>query len=380
MITKDTIKNIGKKLCQARELQSLSLDVVEQATGILTGRLSLIEKGETRPSGDELLILANYYCHDFRDFLADDRPEPFKQSEILYRKHGDSFTPADRRAIKEFLYLCEIEADLETEMGIRKKSFSHTPQGTFFKAHGEPAAHELRKLLGYKENEIPRDIYTDFRNIGIHIFRRRLKNSDISGLFIEHPIAKHCVLVNYDEDIYRQRFSICHEVAHTIFDSSDAVVVSFRQYDGKDYSELRANRFASCYLMPPNKLPQVSSWTTELAVKWAQEFRVSTSALAVALQQAEMIDESTAKIIKSVRVPNNNKIDPEIPNSFTEKQRERKLALLERGLSDYYVNLCFDAYQNGFISAGRLSEAFLATYSETKEISILYGRSINYGS
>ncbi len=247
--------------------------------------------------------------------------------------------------------------------------------------HGEPVAHELRNLLGYKENEIPRDIYKDFREIGIHIFRRRLANPDISGLFIDHPIAGHCVLVNYDEDMYRQRFSVCHEVAHAIFDSNDSVVVSFQKNSSESkYKEIRANRFASCYLMPPDKLPHVSLWTKEEAIKWAQELRVSTTALAFALQHAKLIDTSTSQLIRSTSVPRSSKFDPEIPSSLTEQQRKRKLALLERGLSNYYVELCFEAYQRRFISVGRLSEALLATHSETREISILYGRSINYGS
>jgi Zn-dependent peptidase ImmA (M78 family)/transcriptional regulator with XRE-family HTH domain len=378
------IKSIGRKLRQARELQSQLPEDVGKATGISHEKILLIESGEARPSGDEVLILANHYKHDFRDFLLNDRPEPFKEAEILYRRHGSSFTSKDRRAIQEFLYLCEIEADLEREIGIKKIEFSHTPQGTFVKAHGEPAARELRKLLGYKQNEIPRDIYTDFRNIGIHIFRRRLANPDISGLFIEHPRAGHCVLVNYDEDIYRQRFSVCHEAAHAIFDSKDSVIVSFRpkssNFNIKDLQEIRANRFASCYLMPPDKLPDLSRWTSEEAIKWAQELRVSTTALAIALQQARLINESTARIIKSAKVPRSNKIDPEAPINLTEQQRTRRLALLERGLSDYYVGLCFDAHQGGLISAGRLSEALLATHAETREISILYGRSINNGS
>ena len=79
-------------------------------------------------------------------------------------------------------------------------------------------------------------------------------------------------------------------------------------------------------------------------------------------------------------MPNAEKIDPEAPADLNDKQRARREALLERGLSDYYVGLCFEAHQRGLISAGRLSEALLADHVETREISVLYGRAINNGA
>jgi Zn-dependent peptidase ImmA (M78 family) len=374
---------LARRLKRAREIQAIEVTVVQQETGIESERLNQIESGTIKPTGDEVLILANYYHCDFRDFLDHSRPEPFEQTDILYRRHGDDFLTEDRRAIQEFLYLCEIESFLEAELGTRKQKFSFNPQGSFYKAHGENAASALRSFLEYATNEIPRDVFHDFRKIGFHVFRRKLNNSNISGLYIDHPIAGHCVLINYEEDIYRQRFSVSHEAAHAIFDSSDSVVVTYRtgnsKYDEDKLKEVRANRFASCYLIPPDQLPKVQKWTENLAVQWAQNLRVSTTALSISLKEARLIDEETAKQIRSVRVQAQEKIDPEAPDSLTEKQRFRRLNLMERGLSDYYVNLCFEAKHQGIISAGRLGEALLADHSETREIAILFGRSIQHG-
>ena len=371
---------ISRKLQHARLLQSFEVETVSQNTGISADRINAIESSLSRPSGDEVLILATYYRHDFRDFLDEKRPAPFEQTDLLYRRHGDDFRPEDRRAIQEFLFLCEIESSLEVDLDIKKLKFSFTPKRSYYKEHGEEAAKELRSKLSYAPNEIPRDVFTDFRRIGCHVFRRRLENSDISGLYIEHPIAGHCLLVNYDEDLYRQRFSVSHEAAHAIFDSSETVVVTFRkkrsQHSEEKLKETRANRFASCYLMPPDQLPRVSRWTEEQAKSWAQKLRVSTSALSFALLEAKLVDEATASTFRSSRVNSSEKIDPEAPTSLTDKQRGRRLALLERGLSDYYVGLCFEAHHNGLISAGRLGEALLADHMETREISVLFGRSI----
>lgn len=374
---------LAKRLKLAREIQALDVNTVSQATNIAFLRLNQIELGETQPSGDEVLILANYYRCDFRDFLDHSRPEPFAQTEILYRRHGDDFLPEDRQAIQEFLYLCEIEAFLEAELNIQKQEFPFTPRGKHYKSHGEQAASALRSFLGYAANAIPRDVFADFRRIGFHVFRRRLTNSNISGLYIDHPLAGHCLLINYEEDLYRQRFSVSHEAAHAIFDSSDSVVVSYKpgksQYSEDKLKEVRANRFASCYLIPPDQLPKGQQWSEKLALHWAQELRVSTATLSFSLKEAGLVDEDTAKLIRSVRVQTTEKIDPEAPTSLTEKQRSRRRNLMERGLSDYYVGLCFDAYHRGIISAGRLSESLLSDHAETREISILFGRSIQYG-
>lgn len=371
---------ISSRLAQARGLQSVEIGEVATHTGIDVTRLARIEAGQQEPSGDELLILANYYARDFRDFVDPSRPEPFKQTDILYRRYGQSFTPNDRRAIQEFLFLCEIEATLEKELGRKSTPFSFIPSGTHLKSHGDQAAHALRRKMGYSTKQIRLDIYADFRSIGLHVFRRRLANSEISGLYIEHPIAGRCILVNYEEDIYRQRFSASHEAAHAIFDSAEAASVTYQRssskYDRQDLKEIRANRFASCYLMPPELLPNVQRWDTALAQNWSQTLKVSTEALSYALLDTQRIDQGTAKLIRSVRVPMAEKIDPEAPEYLNESQLNRRMQLLERGLSDYYVGLCFEAHKQGLISAGRLGEALLADHKETREISVLYGRSI----
>lgn len=135
-------------------------------------------------------------------------------------------------------------------------------------------------------------------------------------------------------------------------------------------------RFASSYLMPPSILPRVQGWDENLALHWAQTLKVSTEALSYALLDAQLIDIAVARKVRSVSVPVVEKVDPEAPSGLSPSQLTRRRELLERGLSDHYVGLCFEAHQRGFISAGRLSEALLSDHRETREISVLYGRSI----
>lgn len=374
------LRLLGGKLAKYREQLQESLLDVENSTGIDSTRLAEIEFGQAEPTGDEILILADHYRCDFKFFISNEQVAPFEQTETLYRAHGSDFSKEDRRAVQDFLYLCETEDFLMKELGHAPGSFVFSPSGDYFKGHGEAAAARLRSAIGHAENAVPRDVYAEFRSVGVHVFRRKLGNSNISGLFIAHPVAGKCALVNYSEDIYRQRFSAAHEMAHAIFDVDQEASVSFDRTERADYVEVRANRFASCYLMPPaflSKLPDPNGWSDSDAIGWANKLRVSCLALAIALREAKLVDEATYGRISRLRVPRNAKIDPELPESLTPTQRSRKEQLLERGLSDYYVALCFEAHRSGVISQGRLSEALLCGQAELTELASLYGRTLH---
>ncbi len=374
------LKTLGAKLSKYREQLTLTPDEVATATGIEIGRLLSIEGGLQEPTGDEVLILADHYRCDFKYFISNEQSAPFEQTETLYRAHGSEFSKQDRTAIQEFLYLCDTEELLMRDLGRSTRPFSFLPRGNYFKGHGEDAAAAFRKAMGHSDREVPRDIYEEFRSADVHVFRRKLGNSKISGLFIMHPTAGKCALVNYSEDIYRQRFSAAHEMAHAIFDSGSGPSVSYFKTVRPDMLEVRANRFASCYLMPPallHRLPAPAAWSEADARHWANELRVSCDALGIALKEANLVDVGVSDRIRRYRVPNESKLDPELPVTLNDTQRARKAALLERGLSDRYVGLCFDGYKQGVISLGRLSEALLCSRGELGELVKLYGRALH---
>lgn len=149
--------------------------------------------------------------------------------------------------------MAECESYLLELLGKPKndQEFEFRKIGSHYKTHGKEAAEELRQHLGYEGNEFSMNIYKDLRQLDVKVFRRELSNSNISGLYIKHPVAGRCVLINYSEDIYRQRFTAAHEMAHTILDNEEEVLVSYLG-EKSDLVEVRANAFASAYLMPPN--------------------------------------------------------------------------------------------------------------------------------
>ena len=375
---------VGDKIRRYREQLELSPQELATATGIPVQRLEQCEAGKQEPTGDDILILADFFRCDYKFFISNERLAPFEQTDQLYRRYGKDFSKADRRNIQDFLFLCECEEFLLRELGRarNRQPFLFQTIGKFYKAHGEQAAAQLRRQLGYGPNEVGMNLYEDIRRIGVHVFRRKLGNSNISGLFIRHPTAGKCVLVNYSEDFYRQRFTAAHECAHTILDDKEDVVVSFTRLKKDDLIEIRANTFASRYLIPPEflrQIPEPTTWNPAKAIHWANQLKVSTEALTYALRDAQLLDEKTAQTLKGVRVPAEMKVDPEIPADLPERSKERKRHLLAMGLSDFYVELCFEAYANAAISRGRLAECLLIDDTELQEIATLYGRSLAYG-
>jgi len=368
------LQELGAKLRRYREQLQLLTSEVAASTGIEDARLRDFEAGTTSPTGDEILILADLYKCDYRFFVSNERRAAFEQTENLYRRFGSEFSKSDRWSVQEFLFLCECEEFLTRELHRSRTPFIFQPSGSYFKAHGERAAAALRNHLGYSTTTVPLDVYADLRKIGIHVFRRRLENSNISGLTVRHPYAGPCVLVNYSEDVYRQRFTAAHECAHAILDKNDDVVVSFTQWDAKQLIEIRANTFASAYLLPPSvisKLP-VSNWTHVELARWANKLKVNTTALAIALKENKLIDEASFKQLRQVSISASAKADPEL-EGLTTQSLDRKRQLLQRGLSYFYVSLCFDAVAEGVVTNARAAEMLLVSEIELTEIAALFG-------
>lgn len=375
-----TAKRFGRTLTSIRTAFGQDRESLALTSGIQADRLALLEDGAVDPTGDEVLILADRFKKNFRYFLADDATDPDADIEFLFRANGDELPPADRIAISEFVYLCRCQATLERDLGRRPShpGFRFHPVGSLFKGHGQRCAAELRRHLGLNDNEVVRDVFGAMRSMGFKVFRRRLENSDISGLFMRHPEAGPCVLVNLAEGMARQRFSAAHEWGHGLMDDKPIVLSTVGEWTSGDLIELRANTFASNFLMPPARLATITAqWTNPSVVSyWADRFRVSVPALLNALFAARLIDREKREELRNAAPRPPESVDPELEGLTNLTQLSRRRVLLERGISDDYVHLCFDAFSQKVISFGLLCEMLLSGASGVQEIAQLFGRSI----
>lgn len=372
---------LADKLYKYRNQIGLSLDELSEATGIAQSRLAEFETGTALPTGDEILIFADVYRCDYRYFVSNERVAPFEQTEMLFRRYDAEFSRHDRQAVLDVLWMAECEHYICSVLELPlARPFVYHKTGGHFKTHGRRAAQALRQHLKRRDDAAPADIYRDLRSLGVHVFRRKLENDKIAGMFIRHPTAGKVILVNYNDDVYRQRFTVAHEAAHSILDDEQDVVISFTQYSKEDLVEARANAFASHYLLPPKLLqsiPDPTRWDKEKAIMWANKLMVNAGTLAYALREAKLIDHQAVGMLERIVVPKSAKRDPELPDSLSPLQRPRLEFILKLGLSHFYVGKCLSAYHRRLISSARMAEMLLLDETEMPEILSLFGERLS---
>lgn len=370
---------LAKKLNSCRSRLEYSVNEVSENTGIDIDRILNFENGSLEPKGDEILILADFFKEDYRYFISNLQSSASENTDSLYRQFGKEFSKEDRRSIQEFLFLCECEADIWELLEKKNKKYILPSRiNNNFIAEAEVIAIQVRKFLDYKDHELLQNIFDDFRKLGILIFRRELSNSNLSGIFIQHPLAGKCILVNYSEDLYRQNFTLAHEVAHSIFDTNSEYNVSFTR-ENQDSKEIRANRFAAAFLMPNSVLKslRVISWTDDHLIKVAGQLRVNVISLLYRLKSLNILNHNQVEDKKNLKVPTYLKEDPELKN-LSERIASSKLKVLKRGLSTSYVRECYEAYSKSFISQSRLAEIFLIQEEELKDLLALFNLKLIY--
>jgi Zn-dependent peptidase ImmA (M78 family)/transcriptional regulator with XRE-family HTH domain len=375
------LKLLSDKIRKIRENHGLSLNDVVNNTGISIARASRFEDGTLEPTGDEILILSDLYKCDFRFFISNEKITSLEKTERLFRILSEELTAEDRLSVSEFFFLCESEQYLRNMMGIKQEerpSLSKAVmRGSIYKEHGKRAGQYIRQLYNIPEIGIIPDVYYFIRSMGIHVFRRRLCNSKISGMYIMHPDVGDCILINYEEDTYRQRFSAIHELAHSLFDSDLEIMVSgISKWPQDKLREIRADNFAASFLCPPsliNSIPDPQEWNKEKAIDICNKIKVNTTTLAIALKNGNLINDDTEKYIRAVRIPKECKEDPEIHSGMPGRSKVRMRELLEMGLSRSYVNLCFTTYYEKKISLGKLAEMLLSDVTGLQDIAELFG-------
>lgn len=374
---------IAQKLLRCRNNNGLNKEDVSRLTGIDIVRIDALESGTVEPSGDEILILSDIYKEDFRYFISNQNLSSAETVDELYRINGN-ITATDKRAIQSFIYHSANEQNLLDSLGRKKEVFSLPAinNNRIIKSDGVKVAKALRSFLGYKNVDAYKNLYKEFRRIGIHIFRVKLDDSNLSGLFIKHPVADKCVLVNYDDNLYRQNFTLCHEIGHALMDGN-SYNVSYQSQ--KDYREYRANAFASEFLMPQDVIKKINpdTITPENIIRYSSKFRVNVPAFLIALENAGVITKDTKEFYNrmQLKVPRSNQIDYELED-LTEHVKGAYEMLFDRGLTPYYVRLCHEAYENGLITVDRMAEILdltlfeLPTVLETLKIRLNNGNSV----
>lgn len=145
----------------------------------------------------------------------------------------------------------------------------------------------------------PIDVEIIAKQMDVEVIEAALPD-ETSGILEKTQSGKNTIFVNKAHAPVRKRFTIAHEIGHYLFSSREGIYIDktifFR--DGKsqqaiDDDEMAANSFAAELLMPKhlikralNKFVQNGIFDSgeDLVQKMADEFKVSTTAMSIKLQ------------------------------------------------------------------------------------------------
>lgn len=246
-------RTLGKKIKHLREKNGFTQEEVEQSVALPQKALTHIESGARRVSTLELAKLADLFHIPIVDFFA----QEVKGEDLFVTLHriapGLESDPKVNDQVAKCIQLCREGVFLKAVLGLSHqqpiRTYScPTPRNIQeAKKQGEDVAREERRRLELGDAPIY-DIVEVFSSQGIWTAKTMLPK-EMSGLFLHHPSLGMAIIVNALHVPTRQRFSYAHEYAHALFDANRTITISNAD-NANDLIEVRANAFASAFLMP----------------------------------------------------------------------------------------------------------------------------------
>ena len=247
-------KRLGSRLRKVRELCGLSQGAVAHELELPRTALTNIENGNRRVSIFELTKLAEIYKCSPSFFLEQNEESQAEDiMVVLHRVLPERMNDQENRSsVRRIVDLYREGAGLlrMLDRGICTQIPSYAAEiksAAIAIQQGERVACEERRRLRLGDASI-RSIAELLSEQGIWTAAADLPGS-MSGLFIHNQSTGFAVLVNAAHTLERQRFSYAHEYAHVLFDREQSVRMTL-QKNSSELAEMRANAFASAFLMP----------------------------------------------------------------------------------------------------------------------------------
>lgn len=350
----------ASKLKKLIEMQEYSLDEFSNLTKVSLNRLNELIKGSKAPTGGEILIFSDVLKIEHEYFISNEVTSLVEKTETFFRNTEGVITRSDKRIITETLNTALFYKYLQDVRNIRNVEFNPESESDNHVQQGMDAALQLRKQLKYPVDKVDINPFAIARQMGIQVYRRKLSDSSISGIHLSSLETGKVILINYKDDLYRQNFSVLHEMAHSIFDGKDAFEISLESDNNdknKQYSEYRANKFASTFLIPPELARRIYKTykSDDDFKKIANQYSVNPITLAISLNSNNLISEEEFERLKKLKIPIPNKVDPEL-SGLSKHAIERFSYLQSRGISLSFFRLIIDAYTQNDISFSKICE------------------------
>lgn len=254
---------LGKKLRNARENRGLSQLDAATTLNIPRTAVSQIESGNRTVSTLELVKLAELYQQSVADFFSD---TPVEEEEALVALHQVAPEVAECAEIDNHiahcLAICRDGVALKKLLG---RSLPELPSYACAEMHspmdaiqqGTRVAEQERQRLNLGGAPIS-DITEVISNQGIWATQTELPE-EMSGFFLRHRDIGMVIVVNLSSTRARQKFSYAHEYGHALMDREYAVTITSSR-NSRDLIEIRANAFATAFLLPAHGVHEFLVW------------------------------------------------------------------------------------------------------------------------
>ena len=345
---------VGTKIRKLREEMGLTQNELAQSIGLSSEFISHLELGKRTPSLGSLSRIAEFLKKDIAYFMME-KEEPFN---VLLSEEG--LDVAARQVLKRFQRYCHDYLELEERTG---RYPNLAPLYTNITA--ERMAEQERRRIG-QGNEPVRNIFFLLEINGLRLFRCPIsEDSKISGVYIFIDLKQAAfALVNSNQSLGRQAFTAAHQYCHYLKDRYDDPVVDNPDIFIAEYLSLYhprerfAQRFASCLLMPQDKVEEIvakdirkTRLDFEDVLYLKRYFGVSTLDMLRRLREMDFISPTRWKEYQ--------KIDSDSrEEAFFRRLSGDKAAKTARGrtlVSDRFVSLALEAYKKKKIGKEKLA-------------------------
>jgi Zn-dependent peptidase ImmA (M78 family)/transcriptional regulator with XRE-family HTH domain len=251
----------------AREWQGMFQATLAKAIGSTQATVSRYESGLITPTDEHLEKIAAALERPLSFFFLEERT--YGASSMFHRRRKNLTVAEEKRIhaqVNELRIRASIlllEAEIETRFSFHRLTLDqHGPEKT---------AQTIRQLWQLPDGPI-RSVVSAIERAGAIVFRCPFGTDKVDGVSqwpLDNDNVPPVLFVREDCPGDRQRFTLCHEVAHLVI-----------HHLPTEDPESEADRFASEFLMPAREIgPELSRLTLQKAAALKCYWKVSMAAI-----------------------------------------------------------------------------------------------------
>ncbi len=354
----------------AREQSGFKLEEVAnklRRRTITAKTITAWENGEAFPSYAQLEDLAyKIYKRPLALFFFPEPPDEsdIKQSFRTLSEPINNLNPKMRFMIRKARVMQLNLIELYENQKQEKQIFQDIKFNTHLSINS--LSQKVREYLGIDLNEQKKWKNTDkallkwrsvLESCGIFIFKDSFKESKFSG-FCLYDSNFPVIYLNSKETSSRQIFTLFHELAHILFQTSGFDPLDktyFRSQLNEDNKkiEIMCNEFAGVFLVPEDSLPAVvagKNVTIDNVIKWAKGYSVSPEVFLRRLKEKKFISQTAYNNLVQQAKLNYQQI------SKNRKKIVDPYIVRESQLGKKYISLVYSKYYKDQISIEKLAD------------------------